>query len=363
MKSRNQRDFLNIPKTRTELVELLLLIVIASLGVNLISALIAQMLGPYRAGLCGIIIILSITGYILFTRIFKKSFTNSINAVLSVKKQKNKLLNIRDYSFNFDFNMILHSLLTENKAFKSQWSDNPLGVLHDKPSEKNNESKSQKIVREISEYIYLTHLSTHLTDYFQNDSYDKKELVELNRNDVLDLLATNRVLEMISKDRSDREAFLKLKDMPKEEGEIVMSWANGALYNKFDLTLPKGSTISRQKDNSITIDCTSIKLNFKVDFKGFNANVSPLFEKHYMHQQDKSKPWDNSHYHVKFITTIIIKPAFIAFGRQLNYHQWAESFLETIEGEMSFSAFLDRINWDTIEAMIHTGKASINSKS
>ena len=354
MKSGNRREFLNIPKTRSELIELLLLVVVASLGVNLISALISQALGVYRAGICGMIALLLIVLYVLMSRIFKKSFTSKLQATLSTRQQKNKLLDIRNYDFNFDFSMILQSLFSENKALEKQWSSTSLGASN----KKADETKSQKLVREIVEYIYLENLSTHLTDYFNSDDYDKKLLVELRRDNVLDLLSTNRVLEMISKDREDRVAFSgKTKNEPeKVEGEIVMSWANGALYHKFNLVLPKGSTISRQKDGSISIDCSSINLNFRIDFKGFNTNVSHLFEKHYMRIGDRSGPGEHTHYQVDIITTINIKPTFIAFGKQLKYHQWAESFLQSIENQMSFDAFLERINWETIEAMIYAGK-------
>lgn len=370
MQDQRIKTFLsNITKIRSEFIELMLFLIAAAVGVNLFSSFLAAKLDVDGSGLWGSAILLLVLAVIIRKRFFGKSVTHKATALMSVEGKKNKSLEIDGYGFNWEFNMVLASLFAENKAIKKQWTDSPLGHdYRDKTIsiEEFKKSTSQKLAKEIVEYVYLHSLSTHLTDYFNKDTYDKKMLVELGRNDLADLVTSNRVLDMISKDMADRNAFTEKKRDRKEaepEGEIVMQWvSNGAMYAKFDLILPKGSKLLREKDGSITIKNSSLTLNFKVVSDGFGKVVDYLFERYYMGIDAKKLPMDIKHYDIDIVTTISIKPTLLIFPKRISYQLWSESFLDSIHKQFSFDAFLHNINWKTVKTVLYVEAKKEKSK-
>jgi hypothetical protein len=359
MSSYGDRNILkDISKVRANIVEILLLAILVSFSVNLVSDFFNESLGKNQSSLLALIILVLSMGYVLYSRLYKKPESQKIRAVLSVN-DKNEILEVDEYDFNYRFKMIAESLFVENKALKKQWSKDPLGHIRNSKRIDDNavrHSSSRKLLREITEYIILSSLSTHLTDYFNKKDYDKNLLVNLSRNDVSNLITTNRVLDIISKDMNDRAAFasrIKPSDDKPAEGEVIMAWVKGAVYEKFELVLPKGSSIHREKDESITINSKSIKLNFKVISDGFGRNVDYMFEKYYMGQE---KPFNIDHYGVDIIITITVKPSLLAFGRRVKYHMWSESFLARTYDDFDFKAFTKQINWTTIRTMLKVRK-------
>lgn len=358
---RNKRFLTNVARVKGELVELVLLVIIIAFGINLLTSYLNSILSPNLQGVLGGSIIVIGFIYISWRRIYNKPIKQIQHAVVSVQKSKNQFISIRGYNYNSEFKMALDSVFAENSALKKQWSQEPLG--HSFKGKEITEaqfknSKSQKLLKEISEYIYLSHLSTHLTDYFNDDSFDKGTLTVLTRKDVPEIIATNRVLDLISKDMGDRAAFsVTSKESTEPKGEVVMSWSSkGALYNKFELTLPKGSKIYREENSSLTIKNPSLKLNFKIVSEGFSAYVDGDFEKYYMGLNKKDDFLNTNQFQVEIETEISIRPTLMLFSKRIKYQLWAESFINDLNKRFDFKTFLINIQWPTVKTLLYSTK-------
>lgn len=350
----------DILKARSEVSELVVLAIILAFGVNLASSYLSNVFSTNDTGLYGTLVLTIGIAYVLYRRFFNGPQILKNKAIISIGPTKNQLVKINEYDFSYSFGMILDSLFKENKAIRSQWENGVFSPYNDKGRlsvEEFEKSESQKLVKEITEYIYLDYLSIHLADYFNGDGYDKQFIQELFRNDLPDIVLSNRVLDMISKDRKDRPAFAKerkSKGEDEKDGEVVMSWVNGVLYSKFSLVLPKGSTISREANSSITIKNRNMKLNFQIVSEGSNTFVDHVFTKYYMKLDKLKSSFETNHYAVNIITEITIRPTFALFSKKVKYQQWADSFLESVDHQLSFETFLNDINWKTVKTMLRT---------
>lgn len=348
----------NIKQNKIEVIEILLLAVGLSTGINLISTYMGIVLDVRIIARIGIVIIVISILYILFLKRPDTSNTIETSAVLSVSAKTNELLEVEGYNYNNDFMNCLSSLFRENKLLKEQWTKDPIGH-YDYYGKKISDdafkdSRNRKLIKEITEYVYLEHLSMHLSAYFENSSYNKKFLTSLSRDDSSEIIMSNRVVDLFTKKLEDRIKTRKkdrvmeiLKEDDNELPELHYKTVNGIIYRKFELILPKNSKISRNVNGGIDISNDSISVSFNVIQQGTNSFVDRLFEKYYMGNKLAFEMFGMQHYNVDIITRIKIKPSLIAFGKRSEYHKWADSFIEKIDNKMSFAKFIKRINWQT----------------
>ena len=95
----------------------------------------------------------------------------------------------------------------------------------------------------------------HLSEYF-NNSYEKQRVKDFQRNDIPEVLLSNRFLKLFSEDMFNRAIFACQKDFVLDDhndgGKIVYAeTSSGGLYDKFDLILPEKSKITRKNKNQI----------------------------------------------------------------------------------------------------------------
>jgi hypothetical protein len=71
-----------------------------------------------------------------------------------------------------------------------------------------------------------------------------------------------------------------------EEGtevKLVAAYTKeGAIFDSFELVLPKGSIVSRGNDHSLLIDTKRFSLRFETLFEGFGSVLPRGFEKFYL---------------------------------------------------------------------------------
>ncbi len=110
-------------------------------------------------------------------------------------------------------------------------------------------TNSSTLLNQLIEYILLKELSLVTVDYFNNPKFKDSKINKISKNDVPNLFTSNEFLILFSKPMSERVAFNN-----KENPSIVLSYApNGAIYERFELTLPKKSKIHKKGSNVIEI--------------------------------------------------------------------------------------------------------------
>ena len=256
----------------------------------------------------------------------------------------------------------LQNAFAENTALKIQWDKEPISNSFRFNPETIKDSqkigKGDQMINEATEYYILEKLSTHLTDYFQDPKFSEQYLYTFARNDIPDVLLSNRFFELFTKSMEDRPLFskdvdnlnragdkilIRLDDNSETEGEVVTAMSKGALYNRFDLTLPKGANVRRGELNSIIIETKRFTLSITVDFSGFSA-VLPWEYEHHILGIDPKKHVD---YKIDVELKVSFKPATLFLPGGWEYYRWIESFMETFEMDFSEEKHFTNIGWET----------------
>ncbi len=293
--------------------------------------------------------------------LLSKKFIKSRRAVFSSSgffiyvKESNKVKDIPRYRFSENLVRHLNAAFCENEAIKRQWNEEPLSNVFSQDSEKRAVA-SQKLIREAVDYYLIEKLSTHLTDYFNKEHYDKSELTEFSREDIPSILLRNRLLQMFSSPMEDREAFSSKNSIPKR-GTVVMAMGKGgALYSRFDLVLPRGAKVTRE-DEKIVINTSNFTLKIETIFNGTSYLTPRNFEKYYLGMESMR---DYREFNVTFKAEVEFKLLAALRKSKWDYHAWLDGFLSKVEEEMSGELFFDRIQWETVATMIQCGNAMPN---
>lgn len=342
---------------RSALIEILIVGVLIGVSVSALGSIVFD---KFKDNVVILFIVLLLI-LALCVWLLSKKFYTSRRAVISTSgffiyvKESNEVKDIPRYHFSENLVRHLNAAFCENEAIRRQWNEEPLSNVFSQDSEKKSVA-SQKLIREAVDYYLIKKLSTHLTDYFNKEHYDKSELTKFNREDIPSILLRNRLLQMFSSPMKDREAFSSKGSAPKH-GTIVMAMGKGgALYSRFNLVLPKGAKVTRE-DNKIVISTSNFTLKMETIFDGMGFVAPRNFEKFYLGMESMR---DYREFKVTFKAEVEFK--FLAALRKSkwDYHAWLDGFLSKVEEEMSGELFFNRIQWETVATMIQCGNTMPN---
>jgi len=187
-------------------------------------------------------------------------------------------------------------------------------------------------------------------------NFSKDNLTTFERKNIPQILFENIFLELFSKPMEQRPAFVDntLKDKKNKSYEKVIAfYKDGFMFDDFELTLPKGSKIKREKINEIKIETPRIDLTFKIDFRGFNT-VLPIDFKQYYLGIDERK--EITYYSINIYCDINFKLKTFITSSGWAYYTWIDTFIEELDKGISQKRFLEKINWKTASTMIRVLK-------
>lgn len=332
---------------RTNLIEVIIVVIFAALGINLVTdgLILHTGLTPLASVVLGLVVCL-ISIFYFVARVFgRRTRFRCYEGFFIYHKKNNKVMPVPRYDFSEDLSQYLKAAFFENKALKSIWEKEPLRDVF-----LQKKLRTFKLIREATEYFVLSKFSTHLTDYFNDDKFRKENLKEFQRNDVPDVLLKNRFLELFSKPMEDRPPFVDKSLDKKGDGKTVAAYIDGAIYERFDLVLPKESVVRRVSENKVAIETKRFIINIAVRFDGVNAYIPLDFEEHYLSVDDPIK-------NILEFCFFVDVQVFFKFGALLSrtgwgYYQWIDSFLEVLDKSISQSAFFESIGWNTAMTVI-----------
>jgi hypothetical protein len=215
----------------------------------------------------------------------------SFQGVLPVKGKEHDVIAINRYRFAEKAAGYFRGLTAENKALAKAWSDNPLTTFDFDRKEgraSRRSSPAVKLVQEAVEYFVLDELSLHLSGYFVNNpKVDNQELTKIGRREIPSVLLENHFLELFSKPMEEREAFLlssRGKRIEVHDGHnvVLATGKGGALFDHFELILPRGTTVSRMDPRSIQLKTDRFSMRIVVGFEGFSSVLPRNFERLYL---------------------------------------------------------------------------------
>lgn len=291
----------------------------------------------------------------------------STNAIFVVKKNGN-LMNMPGYTFSCSICNILTTALRENKAFMKRWL-----TVFEKEQE---ERRKIKIVDEINthipnDYTYVLKIDHELKNNdaslllkdsiecdflewlsrFLSDSYRNQEnIIKVNRDKISSYLLKNKVLELISKDFSDRPAFKDINIDTKYIQHIVSlcDTKTNIEYNQFELIFPDKTTIERDEHGILII-----KNNyFKMKFSTCNGLVNGLLPSGYPELILKCDSKEINVYNVPVSLSIVFDAKKFAFGHHDSKYDWIDDLVEQFESHYSVNKYIDKIGFYAARTMV-----------
>lgn len=337
-------------KNRSNLIEIIIVTILMAFSVGLMSGSIT-LLDFFKPimGICvGLIISLCCLMYFFIRTFLSFKKNKRFEGFFLYDSSNNKLKDVYNYDFSNSITRYLNAAFSENVALSKQWEDQPLKSKKPVKRDRTVRSNSYNLICQVTEYYILKRICLCLTDYFNEISYDDTKFIKTyKRNEVPDILLSNKFFELFSKPMNERPLF---SDTKADESIIFMS-NNGTLFEQFELRLPNKSTIKRVKDRCIEIDTPRFKIEFEVDFDYTSVVLPRGFRKYYLGEKigglDRSLALSmnvNFKINFKFFSFLSLKG--------WNYYKWIDLLLKDLEEHISKDLFFENINWKTAHTIL-----------
>jgi hypothetical protein len=339
--------------SRRQFIEVIVVAFAAALGIHLLSASVceAHILAPWQTAVLGLLICLACALY-LRIQTFRRSEKRNITAAIVYSRKSKRLVPMPRYEFSERLSDYLRAAFAEDQNLEKLWDREPPVNWIEAPNP--SLTNSGRLSAEAAEYFLLSRLSTHLTDYFAGEEFSKDRLMTLGREDLPEVLLSNRLLELFSRPMKDRPAFPEGSQTEEEEGEVTLVIEEGGvIFEKLDLVLPKNSVVQRPRQNEIRIETDRLVVGMSVALDGDVVNLPEGYAEHYLGMDDMDE-YDS--FGVDVQIDVSLKPrAFLSRGG-LPYHRWVDSFLETIEDAVSLDKYFGRIGWETALSVLECSR-------
>lgn len=337
--------------SRGALAELLVAAVLLSLGVNLAASAIVSLFKTSSILLFFIALFLILFSlYLIASKLIsKRSVERTFVGLLVLKKSSNSLVTVPRYHYSEALAKYLEGIFAENEAIKVLWNNEPIsGIIYFDEAAKVARVKdiaSKAIIEEATEYYLLNSLSSHLSGFFNKESFDDALLREFGREDVPSILFKNRFLDTFSRPMVDRPIFVGSDTSAESKfGTIWASFGkNGARFERFDLILPREAKVTRVSKRKIEIDTSKFSLNLEVKFPGYGESIPFGFNKFYLEEEDFLAI---SSYRMEVKISVEFKSLALFTRTGWDYHMWLDSFIDSLEQDFSIEAFIEKIDWD-----------------
>ena len=300
----------------------------------------------------------------------KRNKTRILLGFFIVNHENKEVISITRYPYAEHLADYIEAATTENQDIKRIWRKSfeikTPPDLSESDKEKINaylreraDSPGSRLIKEATEYYVLEMLSMHLTDYFADHQFREENLEKFDRKHIPAILMENRFLELFSRPMDERVAFDKFRT-PK--GIIYSRSEEGALYHRFQLTLPRGSIITRENDGTIKIETRELALKITIDYSGLGTVIPGDFLEFYLNMKNYKKRIETTdERRISIILHVSFKFPFFLSGAGIRYYNWIDIFLDILEESFSGEFFFNKIQWESASTVLRC--LNLNGKS
>ncbi len=346
--------------SRAILIETLLIALFLSIGVEFLTAGLLELsdFSPGWNALIGALVVLLTIAYLVNRLLGSRETSRHFDGFLIYRSSDDELLKVPRYHFATHVADFLHAAFAENATFKRDWDDDgqdpPDGDAKDfRPLVSTACSRRSALIREAVEYYVLRTLSVHLIDYFNLHARSEEEVVRFSREHIPDVLFKNRFLRLFSSPIEERPAFLDLTaNMPADLATVyaVSAGPNGAMYERFELTLPKNSLVRRTSPQTIEIETKRLRMTLTVEFAGFGTYVPFEFIEYVLSEDPQTVRASK----VGVEVTVRFSTLHMLTRSGWQYWNWVDSFLESLDQRISRERYFSSIQWESARTIIST---------
>jgi hypothetical protein len=283
--------------------------------------------------------------YVLRSRLGDLSDTSTVQAFFVWDAQSRSIVDVEGYEFATELARISRDALAEQPALRAEWDASPLAVATtDEERAAAGSGGSGRIVEECAEYMLLAELSMHLIDFFERPGVDEDHLVELRRDELADIVAGNRVLDLLSRPLAERGR--SGPDAAATGRSPSMVFGEDYMFSRFDLQLPKGAAV-RRVDDGVEMDSPVVKVHLRATFEGGRAHLSADFAELFLDDRDHRL----SSFAVWIEVRTEVRRRALFLRSTWDYFSWVDDFRGHLEESWSGERFFERIGWANIRAL------------
>jgi hypothetical protein len=298
----------------------------------------------------------------------KRTQIRNYSGFFIVDYAEKKAISVSRYSYSEDLSLYLRSACAESPDIKMVWekslyipdSTNKIDLknIDEERIEREVRARSNKylaspdrrLIIEATEYFVLKMLSTHLTDYFNDEKFQEENLTKFERKDIPQVLLENRFLNLFSKPMEERAAF---KDHYISKRTRGASGEGGADFSHFELILPIKSKVSRIDEKTFEINTKKFTLQVTISYLGAGHLLPTDFKEYYLRMLDQSSiPSMVKEKSIDIEVKVFFKNSIFLSTTGLQYYEWIDRFLDKLEEEFSQSYFFKKIGWDSVSTLI-----------
>lgn len=331
--------------------EILITSIIIAFGINVFSTGVLGFLN-IETEYSILIVVGSIFSIIVFLtyqfcKIKKENATIEIGGLIIHNRENNRLVSIPEYGISYDIKKYMESAFSENKALENRWNKGKIGTDTKKTRENNN-----YMIVELIEYIFLDKLTISLEDYYNINHIHNNDIRRLNFEEMPSMLRKNIFLKLFSEEMENREAFISQNNKNNfSEGRVVYAIGKkGAIFNRFELNLPKEVKIKKEKENEIEFDMKYFTLKVEFIFDGFNTSVESEFYEEYLNIMYNPIKYNDLDFKIKL--NVKFKPSILFTNRKIENYMWIDNLLNGLIEYADIDAFYNRINWEATKCIM-----------
>jgi hypothetical protein len=331
--------------------------VVLGLGVNLLASALSKELAPgLMAGISAGLVLVALV-FLSVRALWPGQRVQRLRGFVIYDSEANSLINPDDrYRLGRSLRRYLEAAFAENKGMKLVWTHNPVSRAE---HESADSEKSLELIRQAAEYFVLRDFSTGLTDYFRAGDYAEDELETLSHTDIPDVLLQNKFMKIFAEPMEERSVFLD-EGNPVTVGANIVSVniENGALYERFQLVLPKKWRVNRSDLRCIDILTPRFRLAIHTSCRGISASLPPNYlGSFYPHESsDRYMALD-----VGVEIKITPRRAWLVTPRSWKYYRWIDEWMARLEENISTDSYLEATGWRTAETIRLLNDRATNS--
>lgn len=371
---------------RSSLTNIIIGTIIASLGVNLVSESILQMFffGAHIILIIGIAASLASVWYFIRIMTAKRTQVRNYSGFFIVDHVEKKVIPVNRYPYSINLSRYLESACAESQDIRMVLErsiyvpDTTIKIPRENIDEEGIEREERaaakklmatpdrRLILEATEYFVLRMLSTHLTNYFNDEKFKEQNLTKLERKDIPQVLLENRFLNLFSKPMEERVAA-SFEDRYISKSTQDDSAESNTDFRHFHLILPTKAKVSRTGENNCEITTKKFTLRVSILYLGADELLPADFEKYYLRLQEyyqRSNPSMVKEKAIEIEVKVFFKNSIFFSTTGIQYYEWLDSYLDKLEEEFSRPYFFKKIGWDSVSTLmdcINVGGEQFNS--
>ncbi len=358
---------------RNSLTNIIIGTIIASLGINLVSESILQIFffGAHIMLIIGIGASLASVWYFIRIMTAKRTQVRNYSGFFIVDHVEKKVIPVNRYPYSENLSRYLESACAESQDIRTVLErsiyvpDATIKIPREKIDEVGIEREERaavkklmatpdrRLILEATEYFVFRMLSTHLTNYFNDEKFKEENLTKFERKDIPQVLLENRFLNLFSKPMEERVAAFE--DRYVSKSTKGGSSESGAEFSHFHLILPTKAKVSRIDEKTCEITTQKFTLRIAILYLGDDELLPADFEKYYLRLQEnyqRSNPSMVKEKAIEIEVKVFFKNSIFFSRTGLQYYEWLDSYLDKLEEEFSSSYFFKKIGWDSVSTLM-----------